>query len=424
MKNGKLLTILMVLLLCVSCGNKLELETNYYKLDRIYLHGDDTTSLITQNILHPKEQKTAFYIDGNMIIITVNNSYNKVYYYETVEKDGHSYDYLVKNQDVDRIHIYRADEYKILTVENEIYKMSAQPRVDDIDSLIEAFPNYEDILAYEDNYEIKGHVKSVESKEYELKTMFGKDTLVLIGQREYKYNDKGSIIYYNSIKGHTIASYNRKDRVKEASFNYNAQNQLVKVDESTIYESIDVTTYVYNDFGMLEKEKSELGSIAYIYDNNRLVEKNEYDAMGRLDQKTIYHYDVNDHMSAKVYDGIDGAELYMNIYDENNSVVDCLIGSMKTKVNRSLRGTTVTLDSRYSDGMEGKIEYDCNMNIVHEYLKIPANSINGKDKFNIYDNYYSYTLDGKGNWIIRKKISKDNAKTTLTVREIDYYDEL
>ena len=65
MKNGKLLTILMVLLLCVSYGNKLELETNYYKLDRIYLHGDDTTSLITQNILHPKEQKTAFYIDGN-----------------------------------------------------------------------------------------------------------------------------------------------------------------------------------------------------------------------------------------------------------------------------------------------------------------------------------------------------------------------
>lgn len=194
---------------------------------------------------------------------------------------------------------------------------------------------------------------------------FGKDNI----KRQYKYDDNGNCIFYESFDSSSSRYYERKE--------YDSNNNLIFLDNNGLK-----TWYKYDENGncIYSKEEDEYGQVYIdekVYNKDGLIISSR-DNEGNSD---IYVYNNKNHLTAYITSGG-----YEETYSYNKN------------------GLLTKRTSKYSDGSLASriIKYNDNNNIIYE-----------KDIYN-YKQWFEY--DNKGNCIHYK-----NNKGTKVWREFDEY---
>lgn len=277
--------------------------------------------------------------------------------------------------------------------------------------------------------DLKGNVKSVLIKEWEMVVKFGdpvKD--VCISTEEIHFKKDGN---YDEKS----YSYENGDAKRTRKYTYNKNNQVTEIKVSYVEgHKVEIQENLYNTKNQLQEinfyfdRKKLYGKDKYTYDENGLVSIIKYNGEGKFDGKQTYKWDDQSRMiTENTYnDKQEPVTLFDFKYDKTGNVIwqgettqysGTAIPVSQTEFmynsKNQLTYTFKKLDS-YNDSYEIFYTYDAYGNVIKEVEKY-------RSKKNPVTKYtYTYTYDSNGNWLTKLIEDKDKDYEFIE-REIKYW---
>lgn len=260
-------------------------------------------------------------------------------------------------------------------------------------------------------YELKGDVSSVVSKDYSGKMSFGElVTDKLIETTTHKFDQKGNLIEFELINS---------DKHEKNSYKYNANDKLIQI------SSLDGS------------------NSSYEYSNNRLIKIDTYNKNNKLERRVKRTYNSPSSFVDITYNG-DGSERGRSTYKNNllvkevvyNNTTNYIYNANKKLIEKRYSGVKVDMGDVLSafmmanalgdvsgiNDMQGKKVNSTTRLFYNEKGFIRQEIVTGTNtRGKTATSKYKY--DSKGNWILKITTLKENNKDyyLITERNINYY---
>lgn len=159
--------------------------------------------------------------------------------------------------------------------------------------------------------------------------------------------------------------------------------------------------------------------IMYLYQNNKLVEYNEYDSQGLLFGTGKYEIGEDDNPTRLNYKTSDGRYNWSETfkYDGNGNIIE--VNHFRTEKAMDSKEIYNFNDDGYLSTSE--LHRDGNLVTKNTFITDEEGSrtemIYGADKSNFT---YIYNYDSKGNWV-KKIVFENNSPSGVLIREIEYF---
>ena len=257
---------------------------------------------------------------------------------------------------------------------------------------------------------LKGKVKSVDTKKFDATEKFGEVTKdEFWWHRKQKFDNKGNIIKENTytengvIKWSTTIKYDDKgNQIEESQYGGFWKNKGGELDfkhEHKFNEKGNLIETIYYESDAEFWDKDTFGKYKYKYDDNgNQIENADYNKDGELNSKYKYKYDDN------------GNQIETADYNKDGEL------NSKYKYKYDGRGNPIEIAGYNKDGelnLKYKYKYDDKGNQIEMADYNPDGGL-------VYTEIYELEYDNKANWI--KKITyKDDKPTFFSEREIEYY---
>lgn len=277
--------------------------------------------------------------------------------------------------------------------------------------------------------ELKGNVKYVKIKEWEMVVKFGDPVKDICTSTEEIYFKKDGSYQEKSY------AYENGDAKRTKKYTYNKNNQLIEIKVSYVEgNKIEIQENLYNAKNQLTEinfyyDRSKLyGKDKYSYDNNQLKSISKYTGDGNLDEKKAFQWNEYSKMLSELtYNKKEEPQTTKNFeYDATRKLIwqneevnfsGTFTEMVQTNfIYNSKNQLTSEMQKFSSSGSSLQIfyTYDSYGNVIKEEEK---SGTTGKTKI---ANQYTYTYDSNGNWLT--KLSEDDDKDyALIEREIKYY---
>lgn len=455
----KLYTLIFAITTLFITGCEMKLNGNLICLEqRSYV--DDTLDAYNFTIPQIKQ----IYIDKGNVSLIYDNDYTETKYIEEeiAEKD----EIVFKLINGKELHIY-SDSTVMLFVPQRLYSLYTiyypiqHYTIKSISQIQEyqypKTPTYNEIRNYVLSGEVRGGVKSMTTKEYQIKEMFGKDSLIFNSLHYFEYDKNSNLLcvkesskYYKNALCHSYKYDDNKQLISERCYtSYEREKITYDIDGNGKPKKVSF----YEDYNSSKPSEYDL----YKYDQaNNLIEKENYHYNEYIDEfylyrKEMFQKEYEDNIMSICYDA-EGKAKYRNRYDSAYSVIEGLIYLDECKTNFvfskgfvecevSARNSNTKIRYKYPYRIEKshydivkdeETTYDINCNPIKKVVTVynTYSQVQSKSEYLIL-----YKYDSHGNWIERNCIlieyktsmgvfSWDDAETqergSITYREIEY----
>lgn len=454
----KLYTLIFAITTLFITGCEMKLNGNLICLE-LESSVDDTLDAYNFTIPQIKQ----IYRDKGYVSLIYDNDYTETKYIEEeiAEKD----EIVLKLGNGKILHIYSDSTVMLFVPDrfNSIYYPIQHYTIKSVSQIQEyqypQTPTYNEIRNYELSGEVRGDVKSMITKEYQIKEMFGKDSLIFNFLHYFEYDKNSNLLCVKKSSKYSLNALNILH-----SYKYDDNRQLISERCYTSYEREKIT-YDIDDKGKQKRvsfyEDSNSSKPSeydlYKYDQaNNLIEIENYHYNEYIDEYYLYRKEMfkkenEDNIISICYDA-EGKEKYRNRYDSAYSVIEGLIyldecktnfvfskGLVECEVSARNPNTIVRYKypyrierSHYDIVKDEETTYDINCNPIKKVVTIydTYSQVQSKSEYLIL-----YKYDSHGNWIERNCIlieyktnvggfSWDDAETqergSITYREIEY----
>lgn len=276
--------------------------------------------------------------------------------------------------------------------------------------------------------DLKGNVKSVLIKEWEVVVKFGDPVKDVCISKEEIFFTK------DSRRDKSSYEYENGEARRTRSYTYNAANKITEIKTSYTNNKVEIQEFLYNPKNQLVEinfyyDRQKLyGKDKYSYDENGLMSIIKYNGDGNFDGQQIYKWDSQSRMiTENTWDYKKRpVTLFDFKYDEKGNVIwqgettqssGTTIPVSQTEFTYNTKDQRIKMVKKFEsaiDSSETFYTYDSYGNILTEIEKYRSK----KSPISKYT--YTYTYDSNGNWLT--KLSEDEDKDyELIEREIKYW---